>query len=140
MADTCSSCGKTLAPSDVLYNDQGNVICAECTAKADIQGDERRAAKNIKLAAITCAIAGVAGFVALGIAFGLAFWPSAVLCIVSGLFAINGLHGPGAARFVAYLTPGDKLVIWVCCAIGGALTAYELLAFGGYVPFKIWIA
>jgi hypothetical protein len=140
MADSaCSSCGKALATSDILYNTQGNVVCVECNAKADLQGDEQRAARNIKLAAITCAVAGVAGFIALGIAFGLAFWPSVIACIASGMFALNGLHGPGAARFVAYLTKTDKLVIWVCCGLGFALTAYEALAFGGYVPFKVWI-
>ncbi len=54
MADTaCSSCGKALATGDVLYNPQGVVICADCSTKAEIQGDEKRAAGNIRIAAYT---------------------------------------------------------------------------------------
>jgi len=140
MADSaCSSCGKALATSDILYNDQGNIICVECSAKADIQGDEKRAARNIKVAAMTCAAAGIAGFVALGIGFGLAFWPSVIVCVASAIFALNGLHGPGAERFVKYLTGGDRIVIYVGSAIGLALTTYEALIFGGYVHFTPWV-
>jgi uncharacterized Zn finger protein (UPF0148 family) len=60
MADgTCSSCGKALATADILYNDRGDVVCGDCSVKADIKGDEKRAANNVKIAALTCLVAAV---------------------------------------------------------------------------------
>lgn len=134
----CSSCGKALAQSDVLYDTEARVVCADCAGKAEIRGDERRAARNIKIAAITSAIAGVVAFFALGTGVGLAFWPAIITAAASGVFAVNGMAGSGAERFVAYLTPGERITTWVCAGIGFALAAYELLAIGGKVPFHMW--
>jgi hypothetical protein len=135
----CSACGKSLAQSDVLYDTEARVVCADCAGKAEIRGDERRAARNIKIAGITSAIAGVVAFFALGTGVGLAFWPAIVTTAASGVFAVNGMAGPGAARFVAYLTPGERVTTWVSTGIGFALGAYELLAIGGKVPFHMWV-
>ena len=62
-----------------------------------------------------------------------------VLFAASGVFAVNGMAGSGAERFVAYLTPAERVTTWVCAGIGFALAAYELLAIGGKVPFHMWV-
>ena len=125
MADqSCSSCGKALATGDVLYNERGDIVCTGCNEKAGLLGNETRAAKNVKIAAITSAVAGAAALVAMGIAFVLAFWAAAIASVSSGVFAINGVSGVGSERFVKYLTSRDKTVIWVCSALGFAFTGY----------------
>jgi DNA-directed RNA polymerase subunit RPC12/RpoP len=140
MADTtCSTCGKALAQPEILYNTSGNVVCLDCSTKAEIKGDEGRAARNIKIAAFTCLGTAVVSFLAFGVGFGLGFWPAAIAAVASGVFAINGIAGPGAEKFVAYLSKTDKTLVWVCTAIGFAFIAYEVLAMGGAIHFKPWV-
>jgi hypothetical protein len=140
MADTtCTTCGKALAQADILYNTSGNVVCLDCSTKAEIKGDEGRAARNIKIAAFTCIGAAIVGFLAFGVGFGLGFWPSAIASVASGVFALNGIAGPGSEKFVAYLSGTDKTLIWVCTLIGFAITAFEVLVIGGAIKFQLWV-
>lgn len=69
----CSGCNKPLAPGDVLYPGDAQIVCAECTAKAEISRDEASSARNIKRAALTCLVAAVLGFGSLITMFGLGF-------------------------------------------------------------------
>ena len=134
MADaTCSSCGKALATSDILYNTRGDVVCVECNAKADIVGDEKRAANNIRIAAITCFLAGGAALAAFFVDFGLGFIAGGVISVTAGFFAMNGMAGKGAAKFVAYLSPSAKTVVWVLALGGLAIDFFMLLCWGDVI-------
>jgi hypothetical protein len=136
---TCTGCGAQLATADVLYNERGDVVCAACTEKAGLAGDELKAARNIKRAALVSAVGGVFGFCALSVAFGLGFYAGAIAAVSSGLFAVNGMIGSDSARFTKLLTASDRSVTWTGVAIGLGLSAYETLAFAGVLPFHSWI-
>ncbi len=117
--------------ADVLYNERGDVVCAACTEKAGLAGDERKAAQNIKRAAIVAAVGGGFGAAALAVVFMLGFYVAAVVTISSGVFAINGMMGANSERFAKLLTPRDRMVTWIGIAIGLAATIYEALVFNG---------
>ncbi len=140
MAETaCSSCGKALGPSDILYNEQALVVCADCTMKAQIVGDEKNAARNIRIAAYTCLVAGLFGFAALKVAFSLGFYAAAIASVASGLFAGQGMIN-GDERFLSKLTSAQRITIWICTGLGLAIAAYETLAFFGVVRFDFFLS
>ncbi|HEY1551580.1 MAG TPA: hypothetical protein VGG28_27320 [Kofleriaceae bacterium] len=128
---TCTGCGIELATADVLYTTRGDVVCVKCNDKAELAGDEDKAAQNIKRAAIVSAIGGVFGFGAISVAFVLGFYAAAIITVSSGVFAINGLMGSDSARFAKLLTRRDRTITWIALAIGLAATIYEALVFNG---------
>jgi hypothetical protein len=136
---TCSGCGVALATADVLYNERGEVVCVACNETAEIARDERNAGRNIERAGVVSAIAGVFGFCALGVGFGLGFWVGAILAVSSGLFALNGMIGGDAARFTKSLTASDRTITWIGLAIGLGLAGYQALVITGTIPFRLWI-
>jgi hypothetical protein len=137
MADgTCSSCGKALATADILYNDRGDVVCSDCAAKADIKGDEGRAANNIKIAAITCLAGAIFAGSAFFVGFGLGFFSAGVISVAAGFFALNGLAGPGAEKFVAYLSPAAKSTAWVCVSLGVAIDIFVTMCWGDVIHIR----
>lgn len=135
----CATCGKQLALADVLYDERGEVTCATCTEKAGLAGDERKAGRNIKIAAISSAIGAVVAFCALSTAFGLGFYVGGIAAVSSGLFALNGMVGSGSERFASLLSRRDRIVTWIGIAIGLGLSAYLTLALFGLVPFHLWM-
>ena len=135
--ETCVGCQKSLALGDVLYNANGQVVCAECSGKAEIVGDEKNAAGNIKKAAYSCAALGVLSFACMATTFGLGFWPSAIAAALSGLFVLSSLFVGNNERFTKYLTAADKTTILGCTSIGLGIVAYETLVLFGIVPFVL---
>src|SRR6266850_114010 len=55
----CSQCGKAISGSDILYTPDARIVCSACSAVAEVQRDEGRAANNIKTAAWSCLGAAV---------------------------------------------------------------------------------
>jgi hypothetical protein len=135
----CSACGKGLAASDVLYTSEAAIICAECAGKAEIVGDERNAARNIKIAAFTCLGAALMGFGAFMVAFGLGFWSGAIISVSSGLYVLNAMIGAESERFTRYLSAATKSTIWLCTLAGLAIAAYETLAMFGIIRFHFYL-
>jgi hypothetical protein len=131
----CSGCNKALAPGDVLYTDQAKIICVECAGKAEISRDEASSARNIKRAALTCLVAAILGFGSLITMFSLGFWACAVISVGAGLFAANSMISNGE-RFLRYLSPADKTMIWVCTLGGLGIAAFETLSMFGIIPFQ----
>ncbi len=139
MSDSiCSTCGKALAPSDVLYTSEAAIICAACAGKAEIVGDERNAARNIKLAAFSCLGAALAGFAAFMVAFGLGFWTGAIISLAAGFYAGNSMLSDGG-RFTKYLSPTEKTAVWISTIAGLVIAAYETLAIFGIVRFHFYL-
>jgi predicted RNA-binding Zn-ribbon protein involved in translation (DUF1610 family) len=130
---TCASCGKGLASNDVLYTGEAKIVCAECAGKAEISRDEARSARNIKRAALTCLVAALLGLAALMTMFALGFWACAVISVSAGLFAGNSMISNGE-RFLRYLSPVDKTVIWVCTLGGLGIAMFETLSMFGIIP------
>ena len=113
-------CGKAISGSDILYTEDAREVCATCSAQASIQGDERRAARNIQVAAWTC----------LGISLASWLFDPYFVCnitaILSGVYALKSM-GRGNERFTRYLTSGGRTQVWVCSIIGLVLTGIQLL-------------
>jgi hypothetical protein len=135
--ETCVGCQKSLALGDVLYNENGQVVCSECTDKAGIVGDEKKAAGNIKKAAFTCVGLAVLSLACMAAGFGLGFWPSAIAGVLAGLFVMSSLFVGNNDRFTKYLSAADKTTILVCTLIGLGICSYETLALFGIVPFHL---
>lgn len=135
---TCGSCGKALAPNDVLYDAEARVQCGACASKAEISRDEARSAKNIKRAAFTCLGAGVFAFACFTVLFGLGFWAGAIISVGAGLYAGQSMLTNGE-RFLKYLSPAEKAAIWVCTVLGLAIAAYETLVIFDVVHFRPYI-
>ncbi|MDQ3368962.1 MAG: hypothetical protein M3680_26355 [Myxococcota bacterium] len=134
----CSSCGKALATADILYTEDARVSCLACSAKREIERDERGAARNIKLASFTCLAAALFGFAAFYIGFGLFFWTSAVISVASGVYAAQAFV-VGEDRFTAHLAPSEKLVTMICTGLGLAICAFETLLMLGIInPRILW--
>ncbi|HUJ63793.1 MAG TPA: hypothetical protein VLX92_35075 [Kofleriaceae bacterium] len=116
----CASCGKQLARSEVLYDEQAREICAACNDKREIRRDESRAARNIQTAAWSCL-----GLSVLGWFFNVLYVVN-VGTILTGIYAIRSVM-PGNERFTKYLTPGARTQIWVCAVLGLTITVIQLL-------------
>lgn len=131
---TCSSCNKSLATADVLYTEDAQPVCVGCTAQREIKRDEKNAARNIKMAGVTCLVAGVVGFAAFYISYGLFFYPAAIVSVASGLYAGQAMLT--SDRFTAHMTSTDKTVTLVCTIGGLAIAAFETLVLGGYIDWR----
>jgi uncharacterized membrane protein len=114
---TCSQCGVTLQPADVLYTADARVVCQKCYALGDIVETDKRAAHNIRNAAIACAVLGVLSFFSPLSGFMVVVIGCVVATFVSGIYAIQSL-ARGNERFTRHLTGGDRILIWFCCIFG----------------------
>lgn len=56
----CERCGDSIDPSAALYSDSGELLCGACSAKADLDTGEERAAKAILSASGTSVVFGLA--------------------------------------------------------------------------------
>jgi hypothetical protein len=135
---TCASCGKGLAPNDVLYDAEARTVCGDCASKAEISRDEARSAKNIKRAAFTCLGAGVFAFACFTVLFGLGFWAGAIISVAAGLYAGQSMLTNGE-RFLKYLSPAEKTAIWVSTIVGLGIAAYETLVIFDIIKFRVYI-
>lgn len=123
----CSSCGKALAPADVLYTEDAKIVCALCSTKRAIVGDERGAARNIRMASFTCLGAALFSFASFSVGFGLFFYAGAAIAFASGIFAGQALLNAGDDRFTQHISPAEKTVIIACTVLGLAIASFETL-------------
>jgi hypothetical protein len=59
-----------------------------------------------------------------------------VISVAAGIFALNGLAGTGAAKFVALLSPAAKTTAWTCAALGLAIDIFVALCWGGKIHIR----
>lgn len=135
MATTCSSCGKALAPADILYTDDARIVCLACNTSREIVRDEKGAARNIRVAAFTCLGAALFGFAAFSIGFGLFFYAGAIIAVAAGIFAGQALVSRGDARFTKHIAPGEKVILVIATAIGLLISSFETLVMFGLIDW-----
>jgi uncharacterized membrane protein HdeD (DUF308 family) len=122
----CSGCGTPVAAANVLYTADARIVCAKCYAAADIVETDKRHAHAIRNAAIASSLAGLltvfsplSGFIFVVIACGVA-------AVASGVYAVNAMSF-GQERFTKHLTPGDRVLVWICSIVGIGLGAFFTL-------------
>ena len=136
----CTSCGKALAPTDVLYTEDAKIVCVECSTKREIVGDEKRAARNIRMASFTCLGAALLGFASFAVGYGLFFYAGAIISFASGIFAGQAILSASDDRFTKHISPGEKTVIIACTVIGLALSSFETLVILDVIPWTpFWL-
>lgn len=131
----CSSCGKALAPADILYTEDAKIVCVECSTKREIVRDERGAARNIRMASFTCLGAALFGFASFAVGYGLFFYAGAIISVASGIFAGQALMSAGDDRFTKHISPGEKTVIIACTVLGLAIASFETLVMLGVIEW-----
>jgi hypothetical protein len=137
---TCSTCGKALAPADILYTDDARVVCVTCSTKQEIVRDEKGAARNIRMASFTCLGAALFGFAAFSVGFGLFFYAGAIISIASGIFAGQAILSSGDERFTKHIAPGEKTVIVFCTVLGLLISSFETLVILGVIQWTpFWL-
>ena len=116
----CTTCGKQISGSEILYTADARVVCQGCSSKAELRGDESRAAGNIQKAAWTA------------LACSLVVWifNPFFLCdiggLVSAIYALTSMRR-GNEQFTRYLTAGARTQIWICTIIGLVLLGIHVL-------------
>ena len=131
----CSSCGKALAPADILYTEDAKIVCVACSTKREIVRDEKGAARNIRVASFTCLGAALFGFAAFAVGYGLFFYVGAIMSIASGIFAGQALVSAGDERFTKHISPGERVVIIVCTVLGLGISSFETLVILGVIEW-----
>jgi len=132
----CNNCGTAIAEADVLYTTDARIVCAKCYAAADILETDKRAAHNIRSAAIACAVGGIVSFFSPLSTMLIVVIACVAMTMVSGIYAIQSL-ARGNERFTRHLTPGDRGLIWFCSIFGMAVAGFMGLAVLGL--FSIWV-
>lgn len=127
----CSGCGVELAPQNVLYTTEALVVCAKCYAAADIVATDKRAANNIRNAAMGSLIGGVLAFFAPLSGMMIVVIAMVVFTIVSGIYAIQSL-ARGNERFTKHLSPATRVFIWIGSIVGIAIAGFIGLAVLGF--------
>jgi len=136
----CSSCGKSLAPADILYSEDAQIVCVDCSTKRAIVRDEKGAARNIRMASFTCLGAALFGFASFAVGYGLFFYAGAIISIASGIFAGQAILSGGEERFTKHISPGEKTVIVACTFIGLAISSFETLVMMGVIEWTpFWL-
>jgi hypothetical protein len=119
----CSGCGTPVAAANVLYTADARIVCAKCYAAADIVETDKRHANNIRNAAIGSSLAGILTIFAPLSGIILVVLAAGVAAVASGVYAVNAMSF-GQERFTKHLTPGDRLLVWVCSVVGIGLGAF----------------
>ena len=122
----CNGCGTPVAAANVLYTADARVVCAKCYAAADIVETDKRHANNIRNAAIASSLLGFLTFFAPLSGILLVVLASGTAAVASGIYAINAMAF-GQERFTKHLTPGDRILVWVCSIVGIGLGAFFAL-------------
>ena len=122
----CNGCGAPIAAANVLYTADARVVCAKCYAAADIVETDKRHANNIRNTAIGSSLCGILTIFAplSGVLF--VVLAAGTASVISGIYAINAMAF-GQERFTKHLTPGDRLLVWICSIIGIGLGAFFAL-------------
>ena len=122
----CNGCGVPVAAANVLYTADARIVCAKCYAAADIVETDKRHANNIRNAAIASSLLGILTLFAPISGILLVVLASGTAAVGSGIYAINAMAF-GQERFTKHLTPGDRVLVWICSIIGMALGAFFAL-------------
>jgi len=120
-----------LAPQNVLYTTEAKVVCAKCYAKEDILATDKRAANNIRNAAVGSALGGVMSFFSPLSGMMIVVIAMVVFTIISGIYAIQSL-ARGNERFTKHLSSGTRVMIWVGSIFGIAVAGFMGLAVLGF--------
>lgn len=123
---TCSGCGIEVADANILYTGDARIVCAKCYAQEDIIATDKRAAHNIRNAAVAAAGGGIASFFSPLSGMMIVVIACVVATFVSGIYALQSLSR-GNERFTKHLTSGDRMLIWVCCIFGFVLSGFMAL-------------
>lgn len=132
----CNSCGTQIDPANALYTADAKMVCARCSAAADIIETDKRAAMNIRNAGIGCAAGGIFSFFSPLSGFMIVVVAIIVATFVSGIYAINSMAN-GQERFTRHLTSGDRVLIWFCSIFGMAVAGFMGLAALGMWGFLL---
>ncbi len=132
----CNGCGTMIDPANALYTADAKMVCAKCYAAADIVETDKRAAHNIRNAAIGCAAGGIFAFFSPLSGFMIVVIAVIVATMASGIYAINSLAN-GQERFIKHLTSGDRVLIWFCSIFGIAISGFMGLAAIGMWGFLL---
>ena len=132
----CNGCGTPIDPANALYTTDAKMVCAKCYAAADILETDKRAAHNIRNAAIGCAAGGIFSFFSPLSGFMIVVVGIVVATFVSGIYAIQSL-ATGQERFTRHLTSGDRVLIWFCSIFGIAVAGFMGLAALGLWGFLL---
>jgi len=116
----CTSCGKQISGSEILYTADARVVCQACSDKVSLKGDESRAAGNIQKAAWATLALGLVCWI-----FD-PFFACDIVGILSAIYAMSSMR-PSNAQFTRYLTPGGRTQVWVCSIIGMVLLGIHVL-------------
>jgi hypothetical protein len=116
----CNGCGTMIDPANALYTTDAKMVCARCYAAADILETDKRAANNIRNAAIGCVVGGICAFFSPLSGFMAVVIAVVIATFVSGIYALQSLAG-GQERFTKHLTSGDRVLIWFCSIFGMAV-------------------
>jgi len=122
MDTACNTCGAPLSGSDVLYAEDGSIICQACQDVRDVRRDEGNAARNILGATGTSVVAAIVSFV-----FNPLF-AATIVAIASGSYAMTSLR-PGNERITRHLSRGQRTLVLLGGGLGIALAVLPLLIF-----------
>jgi hypothetical protein len=64
LATSCSGCARPLAPQDVLYSAEGQVICQACSSAREVQASMQRSADTLRALAYGNALLGIGSVLA----------------------------------------------------------------------------
>ena len=131
----CTSCGKALAPADILYTEDAKIVCIACSTKREIVRDEKGAARNIRMASFTCLGAALFGFASFAVGYALFFYAGAIISVASGIFAGQAILSAGEERFTKHISPGERVVIIACTVIGLGIASFETLVITGFIEW-----
>jgi hypothetical protein len=126
METTCSGCGTSLAPADVLYTADATPICAACNAKLDLVETDKRAAANIVKAGWAAVGTGALAFFGPFALLGIITYFFVAGTLISAIFAIQGL-ARGNERFTQHLTAAQRTTVWICAVVGTSLAAVTVM-------------
>ncbi|HEX4417368.1 MAG TPA: hypothetical protein VH165_05685 [Kofleriaceae bacterium] len=116
----CSGCGVALAQADILYTTDAQIVCAACSAKADLVETDKRAANTIRST----------GFASFGFAIASFVFNPFLLCtilsVVSAFYALGSFWNPNDQRYTKHISRGARF--WVMTAAAVALLLDVLVA------------
>lgn len=118
MEATCSTCGRPIAGSDVLYSPEGATLCPACSAGRELLDADKRAAANIKGSAW-----GAFALSILSLFFNPFFFVT-IAAVSSGVYAIKSLQ-PDNERFAKHVA-GSRISI-MFAAIAGIVIAIGIV-------------
>jgi hypothetical protein len=117
----CSVCSRPIAGTELLYTGQGNPICPQCHAHADIQQLDVRAGKNITNSAISCLVFAVFSFIINP------FFVITIISVSGGVYALKSL-APSNERFAKHVQSQRGMII-ALSILGFALSALNVAGF-----------